>query len=500
MEFRRWFTLVGKRAYSGRRRVRLRPARAGGRSQSLHRAGARRPGRSALSGPLGRPSSPAASGPYYCLGRLGVWDLPVALPPDPRPVRHARRARSCALAGSSGQTLAGNVAETGQTARQRALSAACPVTRGPRPSRIDRHRHDAAAVRSRLPGRPGCPANRRRLDAARSSAGPSRSSTRRSSLRTALGNHTDLQVQLSHVNLGAASRSWWSSSGQLDRGPLLHAHRDARRSLETALRVRRPMRERSPRSLRQPGSWAAGSAVSLLVFLLIIALIRSRTRALELVDERTKDLQHLALHDPLTGLPNRTLIFDRAEQMLARARRQDGWAAALFVDLDNFKEVNDTLGHEVGDELLRAAGARLQDGTCGRLTRSAGSAATSSSCSSSPTSPGPHPKMVAERILDAFREPFVLESQGGRPIRITASIGIATGDRAIGPRAAAGRRRGAVPGQGARQAPLRGLPNRDAPLGHRRRGTEDRAARRRRGRTTSSSSSTSRSSIWRRSR
>ena len=144
---------------------------------------------------------------------------------------------------------------------------------------------------------------------------------------------------------------------------------------------------------------------------MIIALIGSRTRAIELVDEKTKDLQHLALHDPLTGLPNRTLIFDRAEQMLARARRNDSGAAALFVDLDNFKEVNDTLGHDVGDELIRAAGARLESAvrgtdTLGRLGGDEFVVLVESD------RPGPRPKMVAERILEAFREPFVLESRG----------------------------------------------------------------------------------------
>ena len=70
-------------------------------------------------------------------------------------------------------------------------------------------------------------------------------------------------------------------------------------------------------------------------------------------------LAHRALHDPLTGLANRQLILDRAEQMLARSRRTGDPVAAYFIDLDNFKDANDSLGHEAGDRLLQAVADRF---------------------------------------------------------------------------------------------------------------------------------------------
>src|SRR5207249_1233807 len=69
--------------------------------------------------------------------------------------------------------------------------------------------------------------------------------------------------------------------------------------------------------------------------------------------------RHAALHDPLTGLPNRALILDHLRLALARSRRQPSPVAVLFVDLSRFKLVNDTLGHEAGDQLLAAVAERL---------------------------------------------------------------------------------------------------------------------------------------------
>jgi diguanylate cyclase (GGDEF)-like protein len=154
-----------------------------------------------------------------------------------------------------------------------------------------------------------------------------------------------------------------------------------------------------------------------------------RKLADEQLEHRQEELAFLATHDPLTGLPNRTLILDRVEQMLARSRRKQTPVAALFVDLDNFKSINDTLGHEVGDELLRAVAARL-DGVV-RATDAFGRLGGDEFVVvSEELSLSAGPELIAERLIEALKEPFKLGSDEGTRLTVTASIGIASGDRA----------------------------------------------------------------------
>ncbi len=139
------------------------------------------------------------------------------------------------------------------------------------------------------------------------------------------------------------------------------------------------------------------------------------------------ELTFLATHDVLTGLPNRKLILDRTEQLLARARRHGTLPAAVFIDLDNFKLINDTLGHRAGDELLCAVTARLQSAvrepdTLGRL------AGDEFVVIAEDISLEAGPELIAERLLGALSEPFTL-ADGGARLKITASIGVAAGAR-----------------------------------------------------------------------
>ena len=135
-----------------------------------------------------------------------------------------------------------------------------------------------------------------------------------------------------------------------------------------------------------------------------------------------EQLQHQALHDPLTGLPNRTLFADRLRQARARARRREGEVSVLFMDLDNFKVINDSLGHKAGDRLLVAVSKRIKsilrpEDTVARL----GGDEFIFLLEDTGTQGAVH---VAERVLKQMWEPYFL---GRRRLFVTASIGVATG-------------------------------------------------------------------------
>jgi diguanylate cyclase (GGDEF)-like protein/PAS domain S-box-containing protein len=156
-----------------------------------------------------------------------------------------------------------------------------------------------------------------------------------------------------------------------------------------------------------------------------MAIVRAVANILATAMERLRgedQMRYDALHDPLTGLANRTLLHDRLRHALAQSDRDDGGTGLLFVDLDNFKRINDLYGHGTGDELLAELGGRLRTAvrpadTVARLggdefvvvCERANEAGTLA---------------LAERLEAAIAVPFTV---GGVEHRVSASIGIALG-------------------------------------------------------------------------
>jgi diguanylate cyclase (GGDEF)-like protein/PAS domain S-box-containing protein len=133
------------------------------------------------------------------------------------------------------------------------------------------------------------------------------------------------------------------------------------------------------------------------------------------------DLAHQAMHDALTGLPNRALFMDRLGVALSHLDRRPWPLAVMFVDVDRFKLINDSLGHQSGDDLLRALAERLRTTMRGSDTvaRIAGDEFTILCQDLADESEG---AVLAERLVAALRDPFTV---GGREIFVSASIGVA---------------------------------------------------------------------------
>jgi diguanylate cyclase (GGDEF)-like protein len=170
---------------------------------------------------------------------------------------------------------------------------------------------------------------------------------------------------------------------------------------------------------------ACGVLLGALSMLLFLVFSGSRQREVVLVRDKTDELAHQALHDALTGLPNRVLVIDRATQMLGRAQRIHAPTAALFIDLDSFQQINDRFGHSAGDELLQTIAARLQavvrgGDTVGRLGGDEFVVLVE------PGSFEIAPELVAERILEVLCQPITLRTPSRSTVTITASMGVAT--------------------------------------------------------------------------
>jgi len=130
---------------------------------------------------------------------------------------------------------------------------------------------------------------------------------------------------------------------------------------------------------------------------------------------------HQAHHDTLTGLPNRLLFGDRLQQAFASAQRQQTLLGLMFVDLDHFKEVNDTRGHHMGDLLLQEVARRMK--ACLRVSDTLARVGGDEFVVVLPALEAPHSaRLVANKLCAELRQPFVLEAL---QVQLSCSIGIA---------------------------------------------------------------------------
>ena len=178
-----------------------------------------------------------------------------------------------------------------------------------------------------------------------------------------------------------------------------------------------------------PGALGARQLAAVQTFANVAAayLVNAQVRA-DLV-ARTQRANHVALHDPLTGLPNRALLFERLVSAMKRSRRTGSLIAVMYIDLDTFKAVNDTFGHRIGDEVLVIVAQRLTallrpGDTVARLGGDEFAVLCDDIADAS------HLEPIADRVIDAFREPFDVSTG---PVEVRASVGIGIGDRASTP-------------------------------------------------------------------
>ena len=167
---------------------------------------------------------------------------------------------------------------------------------------------------------------------------------------------------------------------------------------------------------------AASSIVGVTLLVLITAVaVRIARRITSALASSREEAHHLALHDPLTGLPNRVLLAERLEQALAQVQRHKTMLAVMCLDLDRFKQVNDTFGHPVGDALLRAVAGRLRGcvRSCDTVARFGGD---EFAIIQAPLGRTDEAGTLAQRIVETLSEPYELT---GQRIVVGVSVGVA---------------------------------------------------------------------------
>jgi diguanylate cyclase (GGDEF)-like protein len=152
-----------------------------------------------------------------------------------------------------------------------------------------------------------------------------------------------------------------------------------------------------------------------------VVLISTIAHDITELKETQHRLHHEATHDPLTGLPNRALFYEVAEQAFGRAARHHATTAVMFLDLDGFKDVNDSFGHGAGDQLLVEVAQRLRVVVrVGDLVARMGGDEFCILCEH--VSDVSEVRQLGQRLIEAVSAPLQLE---GREVQIGASIGIA---------------------------------------------------------------------------
>jgi diguanylate cyclase (GGDEF)-like protein len=222
------------------------------------------------------------------------------------------------------------------------------------------------------------------------------------------------------------TRTGAERNSELDRYAARHALKDAMVSvLITEGRVQGLLLVTG--RLGEVATFAASDLALLETFARHVATSLDRGRLehdLRRVIELQEELQHAAMHDPLTQLPNRTLFLDRTEHALNLAGRNGLWPAVLYIDLDGFKPVNDTYGHQAGDVLLKAFADRLHE-----CVRTADTAARLGGDEFAVLLHGPIDEHGVEQALARIRSQLDLPVELGsrRHATVGASIGVAFG-------------------------------------------------------------------------
>jgi diguanylate cyclase (GGDEF)-like protein len=158
--------------------------------------------------------------------------------------------------------------------------------------------------------------------------------------------------------------------------------------------------------------------VLILLFIVLLPILRRVTRRIQ---RQMDEIEYQALYDELTGLPNRALFRDRAQQAVATARRERGSASVLILDVDRFREINDALGHEAGDVLLRELSHRLRE-----LLRESDTLARLGGDEFGVLLPAASIEdavLLAARVHEALDVPVPLR---GLPLEVATSVGVAT--------------------------------------------------------------------------